>query len=312
MKIIFAGTPVFAAKHLEELLQSSHSVIAAYTQPDRPAGRGKKLSPSPVKLLALDHGLPVFQPISLKDESSQAVVTSLDADVMVVVAYGLILPKQVLHAPRLGCLNVHGSLLPQWRGAAPIQRAIENGDTVSGVTIMQMDEGLDTGAMLRKATCKIDARESSASLHDKLCAIGPHALLQTLDDLAEGNAVFEEQDNSHSSYARKIDKSEARLNWQLNNEVLDRQIRAFYPAPISFCYLNNQRVKVHIAIARATSDALKNTEPGCAIVTDKRLFVRCGSGVLELLKIQFPGKKPVAVGDWLNGLNHQNLPSTFQ
>ena len=229
LRIIFAGTPDFAALHLKELIDSKHQLIAVYTQPDRPAGRGKKLLPGPVKKLALDSGLPVFQPLSLKEEEEQHKLAQLGADVMVVVAYGLILPQAVLDAPRMGCLNVHASLLPRWRGAAPIQRAIAAGDTETGITIMQMDAGLDTGAMLATSRCNIDADTSAATLHDQLAQQGAPLLLEVLNDLPAHQARSRVQDDSLATYAHKILKPEAEIDWHMEARVLDRLIRAFKP-----------------------------------------------------------------------------------
>ena len=209
LRIIFAGTPDFAARHLDALLSSEHQVVGVFTQPDRPAGRGKKLMPSPVKVLAEEKGIPVFQPVSLRPEENQKLVSDLQADVMVVVAYGLILPKAVLAMPRLGCINVHGSLLPRWRGAAPIQRSLWAGDMETGVTIMQMDVGLDTGDMLHKLSCPITAEDTSASLYNKLAELGPQGLLHTLHLLATGTAKPEVQDEALVSYAEKLSKEEA-------------------------------------------------------------------------------------------------------
>lgn len=216
LRIIFAGTPDFAARHLDALLSSQHQIVGVFTQPDRPAGRGNKLTPSPVKVLAEQHNLPVFQPVSLRPEDNQKLVSDLNADVMVVVAYGLILPKAVLDMPRLGCINVHGSLLPRWRGAAPIQRALWAGDAETGVTIMQMDVGLDTGDMLHKVSCPITAQDTSATLYDKLAEMGPQGLLATLAELANGTATPEKQDEALVTYAEKLSKEEARLNWTLS------------------------------------------------------------------------------------------------
>ena len=213
LNIIFAGTPDFAARHLQALINSHHNVIAAYTQPDRPAGRGKKLTASPVKELALAHNIPVYQPGSLRKEPAQQQLAALNADIMVVVAYGLILPKVVLDTPRLGCINVHGSILPRWRGAAPIQRALWAGDKKTGVTIMQMDVGLDTGDMLLKTYLSIEDDDTSASLYEKLAQQGPNALLQALEALANGTLAAEKQDEALANYAEKLSKEEARLDW---------------------------------------------------------------------------------------------------
>jgi methionyl-tRNA formyltransferase len=216
LRIIFAGTPDFAARHLGALLSSQHQIVGVFTQPDRPAGRGNKLTPSPVKILAEQHGIPVLQPKSLKPEENQHLVADLNADIMVVVAYGLILPASVLAMPRLGCINVHGSLLPRWRGAAPIQRAVWAGDAKTGVTIMQMDVGLDTGDMLHKIECHIQPEDTSATLYDKLAQLGPQGLLVTLQQLAEGSTQSEVQNEAQVTYAEKLSKEEAKLDWSRN------------------------------------------------------------------------------------------------
>ena len=229
LRIIFAGTPDFAARHLDALLSSGHQVVGVFTQPDRPAGRGKKLMPSPVKVLAEEQGLPVFQPASLRPQENQQLVADLNADVMVVVAYGLILPKAVLDMPRLGCINVHGSLLPRWRGAAPIQRSLWAGDAETGVTIMKMDVGLDTGDMLYKLACPITSDDTSATLYDKLADLGPQGLIETLQQLADNTAKPEVQDDALATYAEKLSKEEARLDWSLSAAQLERYIRAFNP-----------------------------------------------------------------------------------
>jgi len=215
LRVIFAGTPDFAARHLDALLAANYNVVGVFTQPDRPAGRGKKLMPSPVKVVAQEHGLPVFQPASLRPADNQQLIADLNADIMVVVAYGLILPKAVLEMPRLGCINVHGSLLPRWRGAAPIQRSLWAGDDETGVTIMQMDVGLDTGDMLYKLACPITPDDTSASLYDKLAELGPQGLIETLQLLARGKAKPEVQDESKVTYAEKLSKEEALLDWSL-------------------------------------------------------------------------------------------------
>ncbi|MBW8192777.1 methionyl-tRNA formyltransferase [Neiella marina] len=298
LNIVFAGTPDFAARHLQALLDSDHNVIAVYSQPDRPAGRGKKLQASAVKQLALQADIPVFQPISLKDEAAQQELAALNADIMVVVAYGLLLPKAVLDTPALGCINVHGSLLPKWRGAAPIQRSLEAGDSETGVTIMQMDEGLDTGAMLLKAACAIEANDTSASLYEKLAVLGPTALLDALIPLAQGAAVAEPQDNELASYAAKLTKAESVIDWQLPTAVLDRKIRAFTPWPGSQSALNQQTIKVHQVepLNQATQAA-----PGTIIATSKQgIDVATGDGALRLTMVQLPGKKAMPAADVLN------------
>ena len=236
LNIIFAGTPDFAAQHLQAILNSQHNVIAVYTQPDKLAGRGKKLQASPVKQLAEQNNISVYQPKSLRKEEAQSELKALNADVLVVVAYGLILPKAVLDAPRLGCLNVHGSILPRWRGAAPIQRSIWAGDTQTGVTIMQMDEGLDTGDMLHKVYCDILPTETSTSLYNKLAELAPSALIDVLDNLENGKFIAEKQDDSQSNYAEKLSKEEAQLDWSLSAMQLERNIRAFNPWPIAYFF----------------------------------------------------------------------------
>lgn len=305
MKIIFAGTPVFAERHLQALIDSDHQIAAVYTQPDRPAGRGKKLLASPVKQLALKHGLTVNQPASLKSPEAQAELRALNVDLMVVVAYGLLLPKAVLDTPAKGCINVHGSILPRWRGAAPIQRAVQAGDKQSGVTIMQMDVGLDTGAMLLKAYCNIDKHETSATLHDKLADIGPPALLETIDLLANEKTQPKAQDDALANYASKIDKREAKLDWFRPAVELDRDIRAFNPFPICFSEINGERVKIHQA---EIDPAITELKPGQLALTNGELKVGCGDAALTLLRIQLPGKKAMLTQDYLNGIGH-TLPA---
>lgn len=297
LKIIFAGTPDFAARHLDALLASEHQVVGVFTQPDRPAGRGNKLTPSPVKILAQAHDIPVFQPKSLKPEENQHLVADLQADIMVVVAYGLILPKAVLVMPRLGCINVHGSLLPRWRGAAPIQRSLWAGDTETGVTIMQMDVGLDTGDMLHKLSCPITAEDTSASLYEKLAQLGPQGMLLTLDLLASGNAKPEVQDEALVSYAEKLSKEEARLDWSLPAAQLERCIRAFNPWPMSYFMIEEQLVKVW----QATILPHQNKQPGEILHADKQgIQIATADGVLNLLTLQPAGKKAMSAQDLLN------------
>lgn len=303
LNIIFAGTPDFAAQHLQALLASQHRVIAVYTQPDKPAGRGKKLQPSAVKQLALAHNLPIFQPKSLRKEEAQQQLAQLNADVMVVVAYGLILPKAVLAMPHLGCLNVHGSLLPRWRGAAPIQRAIWAGDEQTGVTIMQMDEGLDTGDMLHKVSCEISKDETSASLYQKLATLAPQALIEVLDHLEEGKYPPQAQQNEFSNYAEKLSKEEAKLDWSLPAVQLERCIRAFNPWPISWLQTtdaqgNNQILKVY----QATVLPHQNQTAGTVLQANKQgIQIATADGVLNITQLQPAGKKPMAVQDFLNG-----------
>ena len=303
LNIIFAGTPDFAAQHLQALIDSPHNVIAVYTQPDKPAGRGKKLQASPVKQLAEQHQIPVYQPKSLRKPETQAELTALHADVMVVVAYGLILPQAVLDTPTYGCLNVHGSLLPRWRGAAPIQRAIWAGDKQTGVTIMQMDAGLDTGDMLHKVFCDIDPQDTSADLYHKLAEIAPNVLIEVLNHLTDGTFTAEPQDDMQSNYAEKLSKEEAKLDWQLSAAQLERNIRAFNPWPMAYLQLtdeqgNPQTLKVYQA---AVLPSVSQT-PGTIISADKNgIQIATADGVLNLLQLQPAGKKPMSTQDLLNG-----------
>ncbi|RDE87157.1 methionyl-tRNA formyltransferase [Aggregatibacter kilianii] len=303
LNIIFAGTPDFAAQHLQALIDSPHNVIAVYTQPDKPAGRGKKLQASPVKQLAEQYQIPVYQPKSLRKPETQAELTALHADVMVVVAYGLILPQAVLDAPTYGCLNVHGSLLPRWRGAAPVQRAIWAGDKQTGVTIMQMDAGLDTGDMLHKVFCDIDLQDTSADLYHKLAEIAPNALIEVLNHLTDGTFIAEPQDDMQSNYAEKLSKEEAKLDWQLSAAQLERNIRAFNPWPMAYLQLtdeqgNPQTLKVY----QATVLPSVSQTPGTIISADKNgIQIATADGVLNLLQLQPAGKKPMSAQDLLNG-----------
>jgi len=308
LRVLFAGTPDFAAAHLQALLDAPDiSVIGVYSQPDRPAGRGKKLTASPVKKLAVEYQLPVFQPQSLKEPEQQRILSELQADIMVVVAYGLILPQAVLDAPRLGCINVHASILPRWRGAAPIQRAIEAGDSGTGVTIMQMDAGLDTGAMLSVSRCEIDSSETSASLHQKLEQLGAPALLHTLAALSNGLAVAVEQDDQLSCYAAKITKQEALVDWSQPAQLLDRQIRAFNPFPAAYTTLGELRIKIW----QAEPTKATGLTPGQIISTDNAgLLVSCGEQSLLLTEIQLPGKSRMAVSEVLKSRGELFAPST--
>lgn len=304
MRIVFAGTPEFAAQHLQALLDAGRQIVAVYTQPDRPAGRGQKLMPSPVKQLALQHGIAVYQPQTLRDPAAQAELAALTPDLMVVVAYGLILPQVVLDTPRLGCINSHASLLPRWRGAAPIQRAIEAGDASSGVTVMQMEAGLDTGPMLLKVTTTITAEDTGGSLHDRLATLGSQAVVEAVTKLAAGELRGEVQDDSLATYAHKLNKDEARLDWSRPAVELERLVRAFNPWPICHSTLNGEALKVHAAQLGERQGA-----PGSVLAADRSgLTVACGEGALRLTRLQLPGGKPLSFADLYNSRREQFAP----
>ncbi|OHC49057.1 MAG: methionyl-tRNA formyltransferase [Pseudomonadales bacterium RIFCSPLOWO2_02_FULL_63_210] len=301
LRIVFAGTPEFAAEHLKALLDSPHQIVAVYSQPDRPAGRGQKLAASPVKQLAVQREIPVYQPQTLRDPVAQAELAALAPDLLVVVAYGLILPQAVLDIPRLGCINSHASLLPRWRGAAPIQRAIEAGDRESGVTVMQMEAGLDTGPMLLKVRTPITADDTGGSLHDRLASLGPQAVLEAIAGLAAGTLRGEVQDDSLATYAHKLNKDEARLDWTRPAVELQRLIRAFHPWPICHSTLNGEALKVHAAELGEGSGG-----PGSILAADKQgLTVACGQGALRLTRLQLPGGKALDFGDLYNSRREQ-------
>lgn len=290
LRIIFAGTPEFAAIHLEGLLQSEHQVVAVYTQPDRPAGRGKKLQSSPVKKGAKEAGIPVFQPASLKPQQAQQELAEIGADVIVVVAYGLILPQAVLDIPSIAALNVHASLLPRWRGAAPIQRAIEAGDDETGITIMQMDAGLDTGNMLASTSCVIKQSTTAASLHDELALIGVPLLLDVLETLPEHLKAGLQQDDQLATYADKILKPEGQINWSEDAGLISRKIRAFNPFPVCHTFIGDDRVKIHLA--SVNHGAHQKAPAGSIVRSDSGgIIVACGSGQLCITRLQLPGGK---------------------
>ncbi|AYF89319.1 methionyl-tRNA formyltransferase [Pseudomonas sp. JS3066] len=302
LRLVFAGTPEFAAEHLKALLGSRHQVIAVYTQPDRPAGRGQKLMPSPVKQLAVQHGIPVLQPPTLRDPAAQDELKALGADLMVVVAYGLILPQVVLDTPRLGCINSHASLLPRWRGAAPIQRAVQAGDAESGVTVMQMEAGLDTGPMLLKVTTPISASDTGGSLHDRLAQLGPNAVVEAIEGLAAGTLKGEVQDDALANYAHKLNKDEARLDWSRPAVELERLVRAFNPWPICHTTLDGEPLKV---LAAEPGEG-NSQQPGQILAASRDgLTVACGDGALRLTRLQLPGGKPLNFTDLFNSRREQ-------
>ncbi|GAA0860050.1 methionyl-tRNA formyltransferase [Aliiglaciecola litoralis] len=303
LNIVFAGTPDFAAKHLDALIHSQHNIIGVYSQPDRPAGRGKKLQASAVKQLAQANDIAVYQPASLKTPEAQQQLAQLQPDILIVVAYGLILPQHVLDIPKLGCLNVHGSLLPRWRGAAPIQRAIWAGDEQTGVTIMQMDKGLDTGAMLYKQSIDIAQDDTSDSLYQKLAQLGPIALLSCLEQL--DSLTPERQQDELANYAEKLSKQEAHIDWQQQACQLERNIRAFNPWPMAFFNLvvesNDDPVAIKVWQAKVVDMDISQYVPGQIIQADKNgILVATANQALLISQIQVPGKKAMPVSDILN------------
>jgi len=298
LNIVFAGTPEFAVASLKALHESKHQVIAVYTQPDRPAGRGRKTAPSPVKQFATAHTLPVFQPPSLKTPEAVEELRALAPDIMVVVAYGLLLPETVLNLPTRGCINVHASLLPRWRGAAPIQRAIEAGDACTGVTIMQMDKGLDTGDMIIKCETPIEPNETAGQLHDRLASIGAQALLEALDLLERNAARPVKQDEREATYARKLEKAEAQIDWATDAQSLARRVRAFNPWPAAASQWQGKRLKF---LEAGVHPGPCNT-PGTvhAVGTDS-IDICTGDGLLAVTRLQLEGGKPLAAAEFING-----------
>lgn len=299
LRIVFAGTPAFAAAHLEALLQAGLQVVSVYSQPDRPAGRGKKLQPTAVKAVAEAHGLPVCQPLSLQDESAFAELAAWRPDVLVVVAYGLLLPPRVLALPGLGCLNVHTSLLPRWRGAAPIERALMAGDAETGVSIMLMDEGLDTGPVLHEVRTPITSKDTSESLGQRLCLLGCQALLEVLAALPRLREQARPQDPAQATYAAKIRKEEAELDWQRPAAELDRLARALFPRAPVFTWHAGQRLRL---LATEVLPAGKPAAPGTVLAcTAAGIDVACGEGVLRAREVQAEGRKAMSVAAMLNG-----------
>jgi methionyl-tRNA formyltransferase len=306
VRLVFAGTPDFAATALKALIAAGHTIVGVYSQPDRPAGRGRKLQPSPVKQVALDHEIPVYQPETLKTPEAQKQLADLNPDVMIVAAYGLILPKAVLDIPTHGCLNIHASLLPRWRGAAPIQRAIAAGDDETGITIMQMDEGLDTGAMLLKSLTAIDDSDTGGSLHDRLAELGGNAIIKALELLRKGELTGEPQNDELACYASKLSKTEGHINWATDAKAIERLVRAFNPWPGTYTDLGDQRIRIHEARALVTtSDGL----PGTVVQRDREgIDIACGNGTLRITRLQLPGSRAQSVNDLINGGKELLMP----
>ncbi|MEY8203744.1 MAG: methionyl-tRNA formyltransferase [Bermanella sp.] len=299
MRIVFAGTPDFAKSHLAALLNAQHDIVAVYTQPDRPAGRGKKLMASPVKKLALEHDIAVYQPENFKQAATVQQLAALQPDLFIVVAYGLLLPQSVLDIPTLACINSHASLLPRWRGAAPIQRAIEAGDASSGVTVMQMELGLDTGPMLHKIETPINSEESGGSLHDRLALMGSQAILEVVNKYQAGPVLAEVQDHNLSCYAHKLNKQEALIDWRTPAQQLAQKVRAFNPFPMAYTLLGDSRIRVLQArVEPLTHQSL----PGTVLaVGGAGITIACQEQALTLIQVQLPGKKPMMVSDLVNG-----------
>jgi methionyl-tRNA formyltransferase len=299
MKIIFAGTPEFAVPSLQLLLDSEHEICAVYTQPDRPAGRGRKLQPSPVKELALAAGIPIFQPLTLKTDLDLQQILAFNADLMVVVAYGMILTQDVLNAPKLGCINGHASLLPRWRGAAPIQRALMAGDQKTGVTIMQIVRKLDAGDMLHKEECSIDPMDTACDLHDKLAVLGATGLAKVLEQIKTGTIHPEHQDEALVTYAEKLEKSEAVIDWTQSAADLARKVRGLNAWPVAQTFYRGQVLRLWRAVA-VDDDSSLQLEPGTVRCADKNMEVASGKGFLRLLEVQLPGGKRMPVQAFLS------------
>ena len=307
LQILFAGTPDFSVPPLQRLIAEGFPPIAVLTHPDRPAGRGRQMQASPVKQLAVTAGITVHQPATLRDAMARDLVSNLQADLMIVVAYGLILPAEILQSPKYGCWNIHASLLPRWRGAAPIQRAIEAGDCESGVCIMQMDEGLDTGPVMHRAGIALDAEETGGSLHDRLAELGARALLECVHKVSRGTSLKAvPQPESGITYARKLDKAEAQIDWSEHAEMLERRIRAFNPWPVAWCMVEEERTRIWKSCVVPEEH---ESEAGAVLAAGKYgIDIATGKQVLRLLELQRPGKRRMSAADYLNA---KTLPGSL-
>jgi methionyl-tRNA formyltransferase len=304
LNIIFAGTPEFAVPALAALIDAGHEIVMVLTQPDRPAGRGMKLKASPVKVLAEQHDLPVFQPETLKDTAAQAQIATVNADVMIVAAYGLIIPTVILNMPRLGCYNIHASILPRWRGAAPIHRSILAGDSETGVTIMEVVPKLDAGAMVSKGVVPITEADTTQSLHDTLAKIGADLMVQAMQDLAKhGRLASTPQDEALVTYAHKLEKAEAVIDWHKSARVISQQVRAFNPFPVAQSYLRGEVCRIWMATTESDNANSSHAQPGEIVSVHDGVMVACGEGVLHITELQAPGGKRLSAQAFVQGHN---------
>jgi len=310
LKLGFAGTPAFGLPALEAIYHTGHDLKVVYTQPDRPAGRGRKSQESSIKEWAKAHHIPVYQPLNFKDENTVQALSEHKLDLLIVIAYGLILPTRILSLPRLGCINVHASLLPRWRGASPIHQAILHGDKETGVNIMQMDKGMDTGSILNSMSIPIDADDTTGLLHDKLAKLAVSPLLETLSSLADSSINPTPQDNEKATYAPKITKEEARIVWHESTQKIDQKIRAYNPWPIAYTHFNDTIIRIYQAEKIYESH---NVLPGTILFIDKSgIRVATGDGIIAITKIQFPGGKVIAVSQWIHSQRDLVTGMTFQ
>ncbi|MDF1758426.1 MAG: methionyl-tRNA formyltransferase [Legionellaceae bacterium] len=303
LRIVFAGTPDFGIPCLEGLLKSDHELVAVYTQPDRPSGRGRKLQSPAVKIWAEENSIPVYQPLNFKNQIDVDELAALTPDVIVVIAYGLILPTKVLNIPMYGCINVHASILPKWRGASPIQHAILNGDLETGVTIMQMDKGMDTGDFYTIETCPIHTDDTTSILHDRLAKIATDPLLKTLEKIANHQAVATQQDGSQATYSPKITKEDAKINWQQSAKEINQRIRAFSPWPLAFTATPEQAFQV---LKAEVINEKNSSLPGTIVsISKKGMLINTNLGSLLITELRFPGKKTISISDYLNSSRTQ-------